>query len=109
MGQSGSHFFASAIGLAKPLRLCAKNERFAPARRAFRAENLHASPQKEGSRASFSLRETSDFKALPRIFLPTSGAITSIAAGSGGELSIKLRVRARPAAPAQFGEAAELA
>jgi hypothetical protein len=86
-----------------------KNERFLPARRAFPDENLHPNPQKGGLRGSFSFRETSDFKALSKIFLPTSGATMSIAAGSGGEPSIKLRVCARPAAPAQFGEAAELA
>jgi hypothetical protein len=49
--------------------------RFLPAKRAFRAENPLLTLAKKGPQASISFLQTSDFKALRWIFLPTSDAL----------------------------------
>jgi hypothetical protein len=51
--------------------VCRRKRALFAAKRAFREENPSQNRRKPGSRASFSFRKMSDFKALRRIFLPT--------------------------------------
>ncbi len=64
------------------VRLEAKRRRFPRRNPPFQAENLQSTRLKLGRGSLISFRKMSDFKALPRIFLPTSDLRRKIARGT---------------------------
>jgi hypothetical protein len=71
--------------LWRTVRLEVKTGRFPRRNTPFHAENLQSTPSDWGRGSLISFLETSDFKALQRIFLPTSRSRAQIAPTDGAE------------------------